>query len=69
MATIKHEATKTFQKDGKWIERTRRSEILVCSCGTRYLKTRRNQSKCLFCMRIEAHKAARGAAQTPKRKR
>jgi len=28
------------------------SVILVCACGKRYLKTRKNQTTCIWCMRI-----------------
>jgi hypothetical protein len=40
---------KTFQKDGHWIEKTHKTPILLCTCGTRYLKTRHGQNKCLRC--------------------
>jgi hypothetical protein len=42
--------SKTFQKDGKWIERPTHSNILICDCGNKYLKTRKNQTECLVCM-------------------
>ena len=42
--------TKTFQKDGHWIEKTSVTPILVCTCGNRYIKTRHGQSKCLRCI-------------------
>lgn len=29
------------------------SEILMCDCGNRYIKTRVNQKVCLFCMKYE----------------
>ena len=44
------EPHKTFQKDGHWIEKPNKTPILLCDCGNRYLKTRRNQTKCLRCM-------------------
>ncbi len=43
--------SKTFQKNGKWIERPQKSTVSVCSCGNKYLKTRPNQLRCLLCMR------------------
>ena len=42
--------TKTFQKNGKWIERPTLSVVTVCSCGNKYLKTRKDQKECLTCM-------------------
>ncbi|HVV39276.1 MAG TPA: hypothetical protein VHD31_03030 [Candidatus Paceibacterota bacterium] len=43
---------------GHWTERKRRTTTLVCTCGTRYIKTRPGQTTCLVCMRaaIEAKK-------------
>lgn len=41
---------KTFQHMGKWIERPVRSEILVCACANKYIKTRDGQTACLKCM-------------------
>jgi hypothetical protein len=35
---------------GKFIERPRRTETLVCACGNRYIKTRKNQTECVPCM-------------------
>jgi len=42
--------TKTFQKDGHWIEKTDKTPILICECGNRYLKTRPGQKLCLRCL-------------------
>jgi len=42
--------SKTFQKNGKWIERPTLSAVVVCVCGNKYLKTRKNQIECLTCM-------------------
>ncbi len=52
------EDTKNFQKksisfpgSGKWIEKPRRSTVLVCSlCKGKYIKTRAQQNKCVRCM-------------------
>ncbi|MCE9644089.1 hypothetical protein K8Q93_02535 [Candidatus Parcubacteria bacterium] len=41
--------SKTFQKDGHWIEKPSRTEILVCTCGSKYIKTRPEQNLCLRC--------------------
>jgi hypothetical protein len=35
---------------GKFIERPRRTETLVCACSNRYIKTRKNQTECVPCM-------------------
>jgi hypothetical protein len=42
--------TKTFQQDGRWVEKTSKTAILICVCGTRYIKTRQRQVSCLRCM-------------------
>ncbi|MBX4211160.1 hypothetical protein KW783_04300 [Candidatus Parcubacteria bacterium] len=41
---------KHFQQNGKWIEKKTVTEVLVCSCGNKYLKTRKGQTECLRCM-------------------
>ena len=46
------EPRKTFQQDGHWIEKPKKTAILICDCGNRYLKTRRNQLKCLRCLSL-----------------
>jgi hypothetical protein len=40
---------------GKWVERPRRTETLVCECGNRYIKTRKNQKECVQCMVRHSH--------------
>jgi hypothetical protein len=47
---IKPASTKTFQKFGKWVEKPLRTEISVCVCGYKYVKTRKNQTTCIKCM-------------------
>ncbi|HEY6018520.1 MAG TPA: hypothetical protein VIY48_01035 [Candidatus Paceibacterota bacterium] len=42
--------TKTFQQDGHWVVKPRKTPILICDCGNRYLKTRPGQSVCLRCL-------------------
>lgn len=45
---------RTFQNTmGKWVEKTTRTEILVCYCNKKYIKTRTGQKSCLPCMYIE----------------
>ncbi len=41
---------KQFQQDGHWIVKPRKTVVLVCSCGNRYIKTRPSQDACLRCM-------------------
>jgi hypothetical protein len=50
MATIKPISTRTFQKDGKWVEKTHKTVVVVCACGNKYIKTRDKQTKCLRCI-------------------
>jgi hypothetical protein len=47
---MKPHSYKTFQQAGRWVEKPRRSEILTCSCGNKYIKTRDNQTECVRCM-------------------
>lgn len=49
---MKKETPKKFQRKGPgvWVEKPRRCEILVCSCGNKYLKTRENQTMCINCI-------------------
>jgi len=42
--------TKTFQQDGHWVVKPRKTPILICDCGNRYLKTRPGQAQCLRCV-------------------
>ncbi len=41
---------KTFQHLGKWVEKRTISEILICVCGNKYIKTRKDQTQCIKCM-------------------
>lgn len=45
--------TKTFQQDGHWVVKIKKTPILLCECGNKYLKTRAGQSRCLRCMAYE----------------
>jgi len=49
------EEEKLIHTWGKWVERPRRTETLVCACGNRYIKTRKNQKECVQCMVRHAH--------------
>jgi len=47
---IKIENKNKFTQRGKWVEKPRRCEILICICGGKYLKTRPGQINCLKCV-------------------
>ena len=40
---------KTFQEAGKWIEKPTKTFILMCACGVKYIKTRKDQTTCIKC--------------------
>ena len=41
---------RTFQSKGKWVEKPRISEVLICACNNKYIKTRKNQLACIKCI-------------------
>ncbi len=41
---------KHYQQDGHWIVKPQKTQVYVCTCGNRYLKTRPHQGECLRCM-------------------
>ncbi|MDO8594437.1 MAG: hypothetical protein Q7R93_02900 [bacterium] len=42
---------KTFQNNvGKWIEKKTLTEILLCVCGNKYIKSRKEQIVCIRCI-------------------
>lgn len=41
---------KQYQQDGHWIVKPRKTEVLVCTCGNRYIKTRPGQTVCVRCL-------------------
>lgn len=49
VAKVLPEEEKVIHTWGKWVERPRRTETLVCACGNRYIKTRLRQTECLSC--------------------
>jgi hypothetical protein len=53
--SVPKEEEKLIHTWGKFIERPRRTETLVCHCGNRYIKTRPRQSECIPCMVRNAH--------------
>ncbi len=50
MNKMKPVKPRTFQSKGKWVEKPRISEVLVCVCNNKYIKTRKNQVTCIKCM-------------------
>ena len=50
MTPIKAPVPQTFQKTGKWVEKPRISVILMCLCGNKYIKTRKDQDNCVKCL-------------------
>lgn len=40
---------RTFQKAGKWVEKPTETKVLVCVCGMKYIKTRKQQDACIKC--------------------
>ena len=52
---VRKEEEKLIHTWGKWVERPRRTETLVCACGNRYIKTRPRQKECVPCMVRHAH--------------
>lgn len=42
--------TKTFQQDGHWVVKIKKTPIYSCACGNKYLKTRPHQTRCLRCL-------------------
>lgn len=56
---VEHEDEKVIHTWGKFVERPRRTETLVCHCGNRYIKTRPRQTECLRCMIENRHNAAK----------
>ena len=42
---------KTFQNNlGKWVEKRTKTEILSCVCGSKYIKSRKDQTVCIRCI-------------------
>lgn len=49
--SMKVASKRTFQVNGKWVEKPLRTEILVCSnCGLKYIKSRDIQTTCVRCI-------------------
>jgi hypothetical protein len=41
---------KQYQKDGHWIVKPGKTQVLTCTCGNKYIKTRAGQSVCIRCL-------------------
>jgi len=46
---IEHKHKPIHQRK-QWVERVTQAQILECSCGGKYIKTRPNQTICVACM-------------------
>ena len=42
--------SKNFMKNGKWIDNPNKPDIRECTCGNKYIKTRKEQRVCLRCL-------------------
>ena len=42
--------SKNFMKNGKWIDNPNQPAVVVCTCGNKYIKTRKEQTVCLRCL-------------------
>ena len=42
--------SKTFQRNGKWVEKPFLTDVPVCACGNKYIKTRKGQTQCIKCI-------------------
>ncbi len=50
---LKGMPTKTFQLDGHWTHRKVKTEVIICTCGNKYIKTRPNQIVCVRCIGVQ----------------
>ena len=55
----KEELTRTHTW-GKWTPQPLRTHFIVCACGNKYIKTRKGQTRCIWCI-------CQKAAQAPKK--
>lgn len=42
--------SKTYQKNGRWVEKPNTTVVWICLCKNKYIKTRENQTQCLRCI-------------------
>ena len=43
---------KPIQRKTFWVPKPRKSEIVLCACGNKYIKTRPGQTTCVRCINI-----------------
>jgi len=48
-SNIQIASKKHYQIDGKWVTKPTKTEILLCVCGRKYIKTRPKQDACIKC--------------------
>ena len=41
---------KQYHKDGQWIVKPGKTQVYLCKCGNKYLKTRPGQGVCIRCL-------------------
>ncbi|MEK7133704.1 MAG: hypothetical protein AAB804_01375 [Patescibacteria group bacterium] len=51
--------TKTFQRNGRWVEKPNTTKVAICACKNKYIKTRDNQTQCIACIYKHARPASR----------
>ncbi|GEM_PF-1788230 len=44
--------SKTYQKNGRWVEKPSTTVVSLCICKNKYIKTRENQTQCLRCIGV-----------------
>ena len=44
--------SKTYQKNGRWVEKPSTTVVSICICKNKYIKTREKQTHCLRCIGI-----------------
>ncbi|MEK7480125.1 MAG: hypothetical protein AAB665_02430 [Patescibacteria group bacterium] len=42
--------SKTYQKNGRWVEKPSTTVVSICICKNKYIKTRDKQTRCLRCI-------------------
>jgi hypothetical protein len=43
-------AKKTHSQRGKWVFKPTKSTIVICTCGNKYIVTRKEQTTCIDCI-------------------
>ena len=55
--------SKNFFQDGKWIDKPTAVAVVVCACGSKYIKTRDEQGVCLRCLAKQKAKTSVSAVK------